>query len=271
MSDATTSDAEGGAAMSAAPPEDEWDAQPAAQMEFNMGGPGFAAEGESCGAAMDAALETAVHAFGAAGAAPSPEVIAEARKKAAKMLTSSSSDAGPAALQQRALLYMGVHAACKVFHAMVAAAGLGGGAEARARAAIQAFTPPTEEGCLQVNFYNRGTRRGDVAYLVLGECPGDHDLGRQLDKLKAHVLEDKWAEVLQSISLLVRTGITVYGQLARKHASLIRDILGADAQYLDLKVDATNTTLYLDKGWPARIGVFIWLKDDFRDGAAQKN
>jgi len=191
--------------------------------------------------------------------------IAEARARASAMLTTMTSDdeAGLKDLQNLTLS-MGLPSTRSMFQSMIENSKLRGVAKKDAIRAVADFSPVTESGCMKVDFFNQVLGAPDIAYLVLHKCPRDHNLEAQLNKLKPHVLAEKWAEVTRSLSMLIYIGRSVYGQIARANLGLIRDIHGAAAddpctEYLDLKVDVENTTLYLDASWPSRIGIYIRL------------
>jgi hypothetical protein len=213
--------------------------------------------------AMDVATRAAIRTAG--GEAPSAEVVADARARASEMLTTMSSDdeAGLKDLQNLTLS-MGLPSTRSMFQFMIENSKLRGVAKKDAIQAVADFSPVSESGCMKVDFFNQARGAPDIAYLVLHKCPRDHDLEAQLNKLKPHVLAEKWAEVTRSLSMLIYIGRSVYGQIARANLGLIRDIHGAAADdpctdYLDLKVDVENTTLYLDASWPSRIGIYIRL------------
>jgi hypothetical protein len=154
---------------------------------------------------------------------------------------------------------------------MIEASGIRGAEKKKALRAVAALSPVTEIGCMQVDFFNRASGSSDVAYLVLDRCPPGHDLGAQLDKLKRVVSEEKWPEVIRSLSMLVNIGRAVYAQTARDNIDLIRQIWGFAAEdlctkYLDMQVDKSNTTLFLDAGWPGRVGIFVRTGAEVRAG-----
>lgn len=229
------------------------------QVEFNVGP-------AARGGAMDDAVEAALASAAAPGLSPpSSEIIAEARARATDMLREMPSENGEGLKDlQNLTLSMGLPATRATFQFMIKAANLRGEAKKEALRAIAEFSPLTEVGCMKVDFYNQTSGSPDVAYLILDKCPRLHNLGAQIDKLKAHVSDEKWPEVIRSLSMLVHIGRSVYGQTARKHLDLIRQIHGSAAddpctKYLDLQIDRENTTLFLDPSWPSRIGIFIRL------------
>jgi len=127
---------------------------------------------------------------------------------------------------------------------------------------IAAFSPVTEVGCIQVDYFDRLTGRSAVARVLLDECPRDHDLGAEIPKLRPRVDDEKWVEVVKHISMLVHLGRSVYAQVAERSKPLIRRIYGRRADHacadeMKLGVDSRNTTLFVDPRWPVRIGIFI--------------
>lgn len=135
---------------------------------------------------------------------------------------------------------------------------------AQAMGEIAAISPITEVGCMKVDFFNRLTSVAETAWLVLDRCPQDHDLGAQLGKIRPHVADNRWAEILKHLSVLVVIAREVYAREARARLPLIRKAFGlADddqcADYTTLKVEMANTTLYVRAEWPTRVGIFVRL------------
>jgi hypothetical protein len=237
------------------------------QVEFNVGP---AARGGAMDDAVDAALARAAPDL----SPPSSEMIAAARARATDMLREMPSENGEGLKDlQNLTLSMGLPATRATFQFMIKAANLRGEAKKNALSAVADFSPLTEVGCMKVDFFNQTLGAPDVAYLILDKCPRLHNLGAQIDKLKAHVSDEKWPEVIRSLSMLVHIGRSVYGQTARKHLDLIRQIHGSAAddpctKFLDLQIDRENTTLFLDPSWPSRIGIFIRLSTDVQASLA---
>jgi len=163
---------------------------------------------------------------------------------------------------QNLSLSMGLPAARATFMAMIEAAQLRGKKKTKASNMVRAFSPVTEHGCMQVDFRDKDTGAPRVMYMVLDECPQKHNLDAELDKLKPHATEEKWGEILKHLSYLVYLGRMTYCEIAKANVSLIRKIFGLPdshpcTEYLSYKIDPSNTTLYIDPGWPTRIGIFI--------------
>ena len=226
-------------------------------------------------AAMTAAIDATLRAAPSSeGEPPSAEVVAAARERVRAMLEATSAeDAAGLRDMHNLTLTFGLPATRAIFRQMVKASGRRGAAKRAAVREINEFSPITEVGCMQVDFYNQATQRPDVAYLMLEQCQQGHDLGAQLDKIKPFVLPARWPEVLKHLSMLVYLGRSVYANVARQHLPLIRSLAGLPAddpceRYLNLQVDPVNTTLYLDASWPGRVGIFVRLAAE-TDGAAK--
>lgn len=219
--------------------------------------------------AFTAAVDATLRDF-PAGAAPPAGVVDDARERARQLLDEAGAEDREGLRDMHNLtLSMGLPATRAMFRQMVRASGRRGAAKRAAAKEIADFSPVTELGCLKVDFYDLAGQRPDTAYLTLGECPKGHDLGAQLDKIKPRVAPEKWQEVLKHLSMLVFTGRNVYANTARQHLPLIRALFGLAPsdpceRYLDLQVDPANTTLYLDAGWPSRVGIFVSTEAEAR-------
>jgi hypothetical protein len=100
-------------------------------------------------------------------------------------------------------------------------------------------------------------------YPLLGECQSPHDLGKELNPLKAQVGEAKWPVVLRHLSVLVALGRGVYHSVVQENKELVDEIVGhlSASQKEEFEhgmlVDPTDTTLYVLKSHPQRVGIFI--------------
>lgn len=108
----------------------------------------------------------------------------------------------------------------------------------------------TDSGRFEVRF---GQRR---AFLSLEECDKNHDLDAELSKIRD--LVPKWDIVLATLSQLIYIGRSTYAKLSRENASFFEEY--GLPQAFDLKVDTTNTTLYLEENASRRIGIFVTLE-----------
>jgi hypothetical protein len=160
---------------------------------------------------------------------------------------------------------IGLPAARESFEAMLDANRVNPKLRAEALREIKAFSPISEIGCMQVDFFNMITAAPGTAYLVLDKCPANHDLGAELKKLKSIVDAEKWVEVIKHLSMMVYLGRTVYSKIAEANRPLLRRIFGRDAQHdcadlMALGVDSRNTTLFVNPRWPVRVGIFVRFK-----------
>jgi hypothetical protein len=163
---------------------------------------------------------------------------------------------------QNLSLTMGLPAARATFSAMAGAAQLNGKKKTKIHNKIQNISPLTEVGCFKVDFRDKATGEARVLYMVLEECPPDHDLDAEFGKLKPHVTEEKWGEVCKHLSMLVYLARKTYEDVAKNNIELIREIFGLPSsdpctEYLNYSVDLRNTTLFIKPDWPVRIGIFI--------------
>ena len=165
---------------------------------------------------------------------------------------------------QNLTLSMGLPTARACFRAMLEANSASAAVRAWATREIAAFSPVTEVGCMQVDYFDKTAGRPATAHLVLDECPRDHDLGAQLARLRSRVNEEKWVEVIKHVSMLVHLGRSIYAQIAERSKPLIRRIYGRPADHdcaaeMQLGVDSRNTTLFVDPRWPTRVGIFVHI------------
>lgn len=201
-----------------------------------------------------------------------PDVAEAARRRALELIGDRSAEpvnredlANLAALQQS----IGSHIVQGFFRHMVRVSGLRAAEKRDARQLIKSYYATDGEGCLRVEFHDRTTGGANVAYMSLRECAPDHDLGAQLEKLRPRCADDKWTAVVQHLSRLVHMGRAVYRQFAENNRDLLRRAAGDRAEeFLNLKVDPANTTLFLDAGWPCRAGIFINLDGEAAPASA---
>jgi len=197
-------------------------------------------------------------------AAAAPQ-LAEDAKALLKQVGATPEDREGLQSLQNLSLSMGLPAARACFRMMLEANAAGAPLRAWANRQIDAFSPVTEVGCLQVDYFDTIVSKPAVARILLEECDRDHDFGAQLGALRARVSPEKWVEVIKHVSMLVHLGRSVYAQLAEANRPLIRKIYGRPASHdcaaeMKLGVDSRNTTLFVDPRWPRRIGVFVHLE-----------
>ena len=152
----------------------------------------------------------------------------------------------------------GLPAARVIVASMVRRSGLGQAERDALETELAPILRATAAGSLRVDYVSQG--RGESVYLVLDECPRDHDLGAQLDPLRAKLPAERWPEVLRSLGVLVALGRSVYAWFAHNHADVVERLTGR--RYDLLQVDPANTTLYADAEWPERVGIFVRRGDE---------
>lgn len=207
---------------------------------------------------MDAAVEQAA---GALGARPDDAEVKAARAKAEQLLADPGMAAGMKDLQNFALA-VGLGTARAALRQLIAA---GTASEAKKNAlfkAADAISPITEPGCQRIDYQDLATGLRRTKYLELDVCDANHDLNAQLDPLKAAIGDEKWPGVLKHLSVLVGIGRSVYTKFAHENPSLMAEIRqwlpekDKEQDLLTLLVDTTNTTLYVLKHLPRRVGIF---------------
>lgn len=209
--------------------------------------------------AMDDAL---LAATGALGVTASPEELADARERAARIVQDSGG-----MKDLRHLLYtMGVPAARALLKQLVAANGHPRDEAAELCELSEAISPIREVGCMQLDFFNRLSGCPDKAYIVLEDCPRDHDLGAQLDRLRVHVADSRWPEIQKHLSAIVFYARSMYSQAAQENLPLLRRILKKGdsdpcTDWLSVRVDPANTTLFVADG-PRRVGIFVYFASE---------
>lgn len=111
-------------------------------------------------------------------------------------------------------------------------------------------------GCFSVDYYNKLEDKKCNLFIILKDCKADHDLTFQLDKLKVHLDDDKWKDVLSKLSALIVLARTIYSSLYNSNKDLFEEIVGNVEKYSVLQVDISNTTLYLPD-IDDRVGIFL--------------
>lgn len=120
---------------------------------------------------------------------------------------------------------------------------------------IQQIIPEvTERGSYKVEFINKQTHAPDVMYVMLDMCPADHDFSVEFSR---HLPAEGREGLNKHISFMIQICRAVYSQITRENLELLRRIAGNEKDYLDLKVDLKNTTLYVSESLPMRIGIVL--------------
>jgi hypothetical protein len=116
----------------------------------------------------------------------------------------------------------------------------------------------SENGCLKIEYNNITNNKKEYIIIYMKECDKDHDLSIQMDKLKLYINQDKWNEVLKSLSMLILLIRSIYTTVYENNIDLICNIVGVDNLpiFSKLHVDLSNTTLYLPM-ISTRLGIFF--------------
>lgn len=161
---------------------------------------------------------------------------------------------------------IGMNAARLTFHHMIRAAKLRGNAKIKMEESIRNFSPTEEEPCLQVNFFNSQTKKHEIAYIRLNECPKTFKLDNQLQKLSKLIPMEKMKEIQHHIAQLTNFACKTYNEVANAHKHLIYEMFGDTEQsnrYIKYTIDVLNGTLYVNEEWPNRIGIYILLEGEY--------
>ena len=114
-----------------------------------------------------------------------------------------------------------------------------------------------EVGCLDIKYFNKVSNKQETAFIVLKECKADHDVSYELDKLRVHLNEEQWSNILKSLSFVILLTRSIYSSIYEENLDFIQNIVGNDVGlYNTVHVDPANTTLYLPDV-EDRIGIFV--------------
>lgn len=223
--------------------------------------------------ALTDAAEAAAQARAAEGGAPlSAAEVGAARAKAQDLLRSGAA-AGLRDMRNLALA-LGLPAARLSLKHLVEFGAAPAPVQRALCAAIDAVSEITEHGCQEVAFFNKQKGRADRAFLLLDECPADHDLTAQLDRLAPHIPVERRPEITKHLTALVYFGRSAFAKVCEENPQLVRDILkylpAADRVDISkLHVDPRNTTLCVHPRAPRRVGIFVrMMADDLGPGGA---
>lgn len=113
-----------------------------------------------------------------------------------------------------------------------------------------------EIGCFTVDYSIDDVKHS--LFILLKDCNKSHNLTEQLEKLKPHLSEDKWKEILKLLSYLLVLTRNIYCSIYDNNSDLIHEIIGDASmeKYSKLLVDPVNTTLYLPD-LDQRVGIFF--------------
>lgn len=148
------------------------------------------------------------------------------------------------------------------------APGLGEKEKKKLGARIERLMGVRETGSIEIKFHDATKNGPNTAYLVLQECPPDHDLGAQLDKLYSRIPEAKQDEIRKHLSVLFHIGRNTYVSAVEDPANvlLVGTLLkhypkDSEACPTQLRTDPKNTTLFLHPEW-TRAGIFVRLESE---------
>jgi len=113
-------------------------------------------------------------------------------------------------------------------------------------------------GCFNIDYYNKETDKKDTVLIFLKECGADHNLSDQLNKLRPYLDDEKWKNILKTLSYLILLTRNIYVSIYDNNKELIEEIVGINniETYNKLNVDPDNTTLYLPN-IEDRVGIFF--------------
>ncbi|MDE2095918.1 MAG: hypothetical protein KGL39_01575 [Patescibacteria group bacterium] len=185
----------------------------------------------------------------------SPEAAAELKNKAVQLL-SNPEERKRIEQMKLAAVYAGLPVVRATLGQLIE---LGNAEDKKQlRDALESLTRADgKDGALTV-----GVKGGVQAHIHLGECAKNHDLDGELNKVKAVVTNTVWAQVQQAISQHVSMAVMYYHSFVREHTDLIAKIragLPDTVDPLQLKIDKSNTTIYVADSQPRRVGLFVSL------------
>ena len=162
-------------------------------------------------------------------------------------------------------LSIGLPAVRGLFQIMIEESVLQDGDKQKMFHQVSNFSPITEVGCTEIQFYNTETKLISTAHILLDRCPHNYDFGVNLEKLKKCISLEGMEKINYNMSMMIQTARALYRKIAKDHINLICYINGLKnndpcLEFLDTKVDFANTTLYLQK-FPItdRIGIKIYI------------
>ena len=124
------------------------------------------------------------------------------------------------------------------------------------RQRAEKISPLSETGSISIDIPGQTKK----AHIILGECPKDHDFGKEIQKIYKLLPKKSHEEIRDRISFLIYLGRSIYAEMYNKDLSFQKEIkkyLPEDLDTTCLHVDLANTTLYINDEWPRRVGVLI--------------
>lgn len=150
-----------------------------------------------------------------------------------------------------------------LFYSMIDVANLDKSQRTKVEHMIEAISPNVDIGGVEFIYTEQDTQKRSTAYIILDACKVDYDFLTTFEPLKNNLPDpEKWKEVLKHISNVVLTVRTLYNQVSSSEQGqdILKEINPDYIKYTTLNVDVDNTTLYIEKEWPMRIGVYLKLK-----------
>jgi hypothetical protein len=133
---------------------------------------------------------------------------------------------------------------------------------------IEQLTNFEKVGGMNIEYDDTDTGKKSFFYIIMNKCNKNHDLHEQFNKVKKYFSEETWKQLLKHISMLIYLCRSIY---KINMQMCVNDMfqLGYDINDVDqLKIDPTNTTLYLFEEWDERMGIYIMRECDLADEAS---
>jgi hypothetical protein len=134
---------------------------------------------------------------------------------------------------------------------------------------IDQLTNIEKVGGMNIEYDDVDTGKKTFFYIIMNKCHKSHNLYEQFDKVKKHFNEATWTQLLKHISMLIYLCRSIY---KINMQACIDDMfnLGYDINDVDqLKIDPSNTTLYINEEWDERMGIYFMRECDFEEERAE--
>jgi hypothetical protein len=130
---------------------------------------------------------------------------------------------------------------------------------------IEQLTNFEKVGGMNIEYDDSDTGKKTFFYIIMNKCDKDHDLNEQFNKIKRFFTEETWKQLLKHISMLIYLCRSIYKINIQSCADDMFQ-LGYDINDVEtLKIDPTNTTLYLFEEWDERMGIYIMRECDLEE------
>jgi hypothetical protein len=130
---------------------------------------------------------------------------------------------------------------------------------------IEQLTSFEKVGGMNIEYDDSDTGKKTFFYIIMNKCDKNHDLHEQFNKVKRFFSEDTWGQLLKHISMLIYLCRSIYKINMQSCADDMFQ-LGYDINDVEtLKIDPTNTTLYIFEEWDERMGIYIMRECDLMD------